>query len=698
VRQNVAVARAEDAARAVGAKKVAPAVARQVLSRRSRAASGWRIFFRKAWDMKRIVGLRGAVAAVLLAACSAPAQPQDVGMAQIAIVQAPSNVSCIVITITTPTSTLTRPISVSNGASTLEMLKGLPLGTDTFTGAAYSVACSQVTASSVATFLSAPVTAVVVAGAPVSVTLNMQPPGGANVAVDFPCPAGKADCDGNVSNGCEVTLATDKNNCGACGQACALAHATSVCTAGACAVSACSAGFANCDGNAANGCEAATGTDANNCGACGHVCALAHANAVCTAGACGVGSCVAGFANCDGNAANGCETGVSTDANNCGTCGHVCSGANGTETCAGGACSVASCNAGFADCDASAGDGCEIAVSTDKTNCGMCGNVCSSTNGTASCSSSTCSIACNAGFANCDGNASTGCEVSVNTDPTNCGACGHVCSVAHGSAACVSAVCQVASCNAGFADCDNNAATGCETPLAGDPNNCGACGHVCSAANGTPACAGGVCAVAACNAGFADCDGNPANGCETNVATNPNACGLCGNVCSSNNATPGCTNSTCTLTCNLGFADCDGVLGNGCERSTQSDPANCGGCGHVCVTPNGAPLCASGICVVGGCNAGFGNCDGNPVNGCEDNLFTDPANCGGCGHVCSLAHATPACSGGNCQVSSCNPGFANCDNIPGNGCEVNLTTDFNNCGACGLACTGTQTCVGGSCQ
>jgi hypothetical protein len=34
------------------------------------------------------------------------------------------------------------------------------------------------------------------------------------------CQAGQADCDLNASNGCEVTLDTDPDNCGACGHAC----------------------------------------------------------------------------------------------------------------------------------------------------------------------------------------------------------------------------------------------------------------------------------------------------------------------------------------------------------------------------------------------------------------------------------------------------------------------------------------------
>jgi hypothetical protein len=33
--------------------------------------------------------------------------------------------------------------------------------------------------------------------------------------------------------------------------------------------------------------------------------------------------------------------------------------------------------------------------------------------------------------------------------------------------------------SAGYADCNNNGCDGCEASIASDPNNCGACGNVC---------------------------------------------------------------------------------------------------------------------------------------------------------------------------------------------------------------------------
>ncbi len=63
------------------------------------------------------------------------------------------------------------------------------------------------------------------------------------------------------------------------------ANATSSCRDGNC-VATCTPGFANCDGNAANGCEAPLNT-ALHCGACNNACA---AGQTCTAGSCTGGS------------------------------------------------------------------------------------------------------------------------------------------------------------------------------------------------------------------------------------------------------------------------------------------------------------------------------------------------------------------------------------------------------------------------
>src|SRR6185369_10912290 len=48
----------------------------------------------------------------------------------------------------------------------------------------------------------------------------------------------------------------------------------------------CSLPQADCDNNAANGCEVNVSSDAKNCGACGNVCPLGGSGAKCVAGVC----------------------------------------------------------------------------------------------------------------------------------------------------------------------------------------------------------------------------------------------------------------------------------------------------------------------------------------------------------------------------------------------------------------------------
>jgi hypothetical protein len=70
---------------------------------------------------------------------------------------------------------------------------------------------------------------------------------------------------------------------------------------------------------------------------------------------------------------------------------------------------------------------------------------------------------------------------------------------------------------------------------------------------------------------------------------------------------------------------------------------------------------------------------------CVD-VTKDKANCGACGSACS---ATQTCSNSAC---SCGPGQSAC----GSAC-VNLSDNSLNCGACGSACGANQVCTAGAC-
>jgi hypothetical protein len=452
------------------------------------------------------------------------------------------------------------------------------------------------------------------------------PPGNicVNRSCQVSCAAGQTQCGGAC-----VDLRTSNAHCGACGNACAPGTA---CAAGVCAIS-CGAGLTQCATSCVN-----LQSDNANCGTCGAQCP---AGQVCARGACST-TCAAPLVSCSIASGSFCAN-TSVDPAHCGACGNACSLPGAAASgCVAGGCTVARCNASLGDCDGAAANGCEADLATSSANCGACGRACVLPNATSACSGGACSVtACAAGFLDCDLSAANGCEVRSQSDNANCGACNRACPAGQ--------VCSAGAC-----------ATTCAAPLslcgggcvntANDPTHCGSCPVSCSAgANATAVCAAGACAFV-CAAGFADCDRNPANGCEVNLATSVASCGACGLACP---ARPGaasvCAAGACGFLCGSGTADCDGNAANGCEVSTTS-VSNCGGCGVVCpVRPGTTAACVAGACI-SPCSPGFADCDGDPSNGCSS-LQTDPLNCGGCGVVCPAGRA---CTAGAClNATSC---------------------------------------------
>lgn len=250
----------------------------------------------------------------------------------------------------------------------------------------------------------------------------------AAVAACTPPPSAPARCDEGqttCSDTC-VDLQTNNAHCGLCGTSCGAGH---VCTAGVC-TTVCTGGQVNCAGVCRD-----ISTDSSNCGSCGHMCGVGE---TCSGGIC---SCTSpGFTNCGGFCVDLNTT------SNCGGCGVTCpAGPNSSATCTAGHCGL-TCNPGFADCDGTGFDGCEVNLMTDERNCGGCGVVCPTPqNSVGICAGGHCSIVCSPGYRDCDGSPTTGCEVFTDSDPHNCGGCGMTCLPGQ---VCSSGVCVGCSSNA----------------------------------------------------------------------------------------------------------------------------------------------------------------------------------------------------------------------------------------------------------
>lgn len=369
-----------------------------------------------------------------------------------------------------------------------------------------------------------------------------------------------------------------------------------------------------------------------------------------------------------------------------------------TARCADFHCAIQACDPGWGDCNGKLDDGCEADLYTLE-NCGACGKECFVAHGAAACPAGTCNVAsCNDGFSDCNATVTDGCEANLSS-VDNCGACGHACTIdGGGDPACNDGVCGLSPCPSGFADCNGQIDDGCETAIT-TVDHCGACNVACALPHAAPACVSGVCKVAQCESPFWNCDQVDDNGCEVDVSTNVANCGGCGAPCSTDHGTnPTCSEGKCSLSCDDGFSDCDGPApGNaddGCEGDLQAGPDSCGACGRSCSSAGTfARACVAGVCT-STCATGFGNCvlpaAPDPDDGCETDVSGDVSNCGACAAACNAVNASGAqCVAGACTFS-CNPGFNDCNGPqPGlldDGCEINVNADAQNCGGCGSAC------------
>lgn len=297
------------------------------------------------------------------------------------------------------------------------------------------------------------------------------------------------------------------------------------------------------------------------------------------------------------------------------------------------------------------------------------------------------------------------CDVDLLNDNENCGGCGVQCGTSFDSNwRCVEGKCQFACGNASYstdvqgADCDNDPTNGCEANTLLDANNCGQCGFICAE--------GKMCYLGQC---YSLCDllGQP-DECGLFNCTNTNYddanCGACGNACDPtgpdlaalpNDMHYGCGGRQCGVSkCNdKNFANCNGDKSDGCETQVHTTE-NCGGCGDKCAPGK--------ECLVGNDNLYHCTCEDDSETLCGSrcqSLTQDPYNCGACNNLCPGAYAShfvATCSNGVCG-GECEAGYADCNGLPDDGCEVDVRIDSRHCGACGNTCSPGQVCADGKC-
>jgi hypothetical protein len=150
--------------------------------------------------------------------------------------------------------------------------------------------------------------------------------------------------------------------------------------------------------------------------------------------------------------------------------------------------------------------------------------------------------------------------------------------------------------------------------------------------------------------------------------------------------------------------DCDGETDEGFEFTTDLD--NCGGCGLVCLMEHATGGCSSGICSYT-CDAGWVDLNESGVDGCE--------------YECTASGTAESMSDGTCgdgldndcdgrtdltdrDCASCIPELCNgddddCDGLTDEDFDVDFDPD--NCGSCGFVCPDREhasaACVLGAC-
>jgi hypothetical protein len=500
------------------------------------------------------------------------------------------------------------------------------------------------------------------------------------------CPDGKMFCAGECAD-----VTRDPRHCGTCDTDCLAQYVGTigqpVCQNSRCGV-ACPQFSADCDNDWTNGCDPlGTFDHCADCSPC-------NPNDVCNGYVCAA-ECDNDETPCNGTC---CSQQVQTRE------------PHGTVECNNNTFCVMDCEPGYGDCAGGLADGCETLLDDPlkcrqtcqgpMVNCRLTvQNV-----ETATCEIGICGYTqCKSEFGDCDGNVTNGCENFLR-QVTFCGLnCQdiHDCTVEASNANgafCNNGVCDYASCEFGFSDCNNIRQDGCETNLLDNRENCGQCNRLCQAPNAKTElllCANATCVIpqGACLDGFADCDGLYQNGCEANLDYDVLHCRTCDGDCvqqAPQHTFASCQFGDCIFKCLPGWENCDPNVAD-CETKIGTAD-DCQGCGDNCPDSN--------FCSAGGCTTACAfPC---PDNTCP-NITMDVFHCGNCSNDCYQhpfynGHSLPTCQNGSCDFSCIWPYITCIDpNGTNDPCSVDSLSDPQNCNSCHNACAPNQPCTNGVC-
>ena len=348
------------------------------------------------------------------------------------------------------------------------------------------------------------------------------------------CMNRRYDCDGKASNGCE-SIVKCEYLCEAGKKTCGLNFCCEE-NESCCGTSCCQEGTTCCDGKTCIDLQ----SDPHHCGSCKEECSAREK--------CEAGKCVENNIACETEGQIACWgtcIDVMSDANNCGSCDYAC---DESIQCVEGKCQIV-CENDLQICGSECAD-----FNTSPKHCGNCDTQCA---GNQTCVDGVCTdtsdISCEAEEVNKD--LCWGTCVDTQTDVNHCGKCGQTCEKDQN---CVSGACvdpQAAS------DCsaDQKMCFGACKDILTDTENCGDCLNNCGE-NHT--CIAGRCE-AICTETQIKCDG----ACFDPKTSNKH-CGACDNACGFGMECREIDGGTGACQCDAGHFNCDGDPANGCESTS----------------------------------------------------------------------------------------------------------------------------------